>query len=209
MTDIPPTRFGLLRHVETEWNLLKKIQGVMDVPLTESGIATARMWGGKLAEWPWDRILCSSLGRAVRTAEIINERLNLPIDHEPLLIEQDWGRWTGRTIAGLRETEGDEVAIQEAAGWQFQPPGGEDRITLLDRAKKALLEAGKIHPGKHILVVCHGGVIKALVKHLAGREYLPHEPKLVKNNHLQWVICTNGKLELEEVNAVDLGRSRA
>ena len=59
----PVTTFGFLRHGQTEWNTLKKIQGSGDSPLTEKGKQETDQWTKTLQRYRWDRIIASDLGR--------------------------------------------------------------------------------------------------------------------------------------------------
>lgn len=198
------TRFALLRHVQTEWNKVKRIQGVHDTPLTREGEAAASDWGMLLKEIRFDRIIVSSIGRAQATAGIINSHLNLPLHVEPGLVEQDWGRWTGKTVAQLRVEEPELVERNEAAGWAFRPPDGEDRVSVLDRSRKALMAAHEKWPEEVILTVTHEGVIKCLLNKLCGRKFLPSEPLLHNKNYMHWIRVVDGSFELEKIDALTI-----
>lgn len=156
------TRFALIRHAETLWNRQRRIQGQGDSPLTPEGKRTAARWGRLLAALPWDRVLASDTGRALATARRIQARIGRPLDLEPRLRELDWGAWTGRTLEEVAAAEAEELARQAAAGWEFRPPGGESRRELLARVRAALAAAAHRHPGGRVLVVTHGGVLRAL-----------------------------------------------
>lgn len=198
------TRFALLRHAETEWNSNKMIQGIQDSALTDKGKMQAETWGGLLENYGFDRIIVSPLGRARETCEIVNSLLKIPVTTEEDLKEQDWGAWTGATIAGLRKDFPEQVEKEEAAGWNFCPPEGEDRISVLNRSKQVLTSAGEKWPGLTILVIAHEGVIKCLLHDLCGRLFLPSEPLLVKKHHLHWLDHHQGKLRLESLNDREL-----
>lgn len=99
------TTIGLIRHSTTTWNEAKKLQGQQDSPLTELGIQRARSWGEMLKNHGWDRLLVSDLGRAQQTASLMNRSLHLPVTLDPRLREQDWGQWTGKTIAEIKQLE--------------------------------------------------------------------------------------------------------
>lgn len=200
----PKTIFGLFRHAETEWNRQKRIQGQQDAPLTEDGRDSARRWGLRLAGLEWDRLMTSDLGRAMKTAELINDRLKLPVHPDPGLREQRWGDWTARTIPQLKAEQADRLAALEAAGWDFTPPGGESRRRVLDRSRDALLTAAQNWPGQRILVVCHEGVIKCLIYHLSGRRFLPGAPRILKPLHLHLLSERAGRLALDRLNWLDL-----
>lgn len=197
------TRFGLIRHAETVWNRERRVQGQMDSPLTPQGEQQADRWGRALQSFSWNRILASDTGRAVATAVIINAHLNLPIETDTRLRELDWGRWTTRTIARIRAEELDAVEAQEAAGWEFRPPGGESRRQQLERSRQALIDAAGRGRGLGdcILVVTHEGVIKGLAHHLSGRAYIAAEAVCLRPYHLHWLTAADGRVALAGLNA--------
>ena len=199
-----PTRFGLIRHAQTVWNLDKMIQGQQDSPLTTTGRAQSRAWGERLAPLPFDRILSSDLGRTVATAELINRVLKLPMKKTSQLRELDWGGWTGRRVRDIENEIPEELRTMEQAGWKFCPPGGENRRAVWLRSRNALEEASKLWPGETILTVIHEGVIKCLLYGLAERKFLPEEPAMIKPCHLHWLIFGGAGLEIEQVNAIEL-----
>ncbi len=194
------TRFGLIRHAETVWNRERRVQGQMDSPLTPRGEQQAERWGRALQSFSWNLILASDTGRAVATAAIINAHLNLPIETDPRLRELDWGRWTTRTIARIRAEDLNAVAAQEAAGWEFRPPGGESRRQQLERSRQALVDAAGRWPGDCILVVTHEGVIKSLAHHLSGRAYIAAEAVCLRPYHLHWLTAAGGHVALAGLN---------
>lgn len=199
-----PTRFGLIRHAQTVWNLDKMIQGQKNSSLTTTGRAQSRTWGKRLAPLPFDRILTSDLGRTVATAELINMALKLPMKKTSQLRELDWGVWTGRRIRDIENEIPEELRIMEQAGWQFCPPGGESRRAVWLRSRGSLEDASKRWPGETILTVTHEGVIKCLLYGLAERKFLPQEPAMIKPRHLHWLVVGETGLEIERVNAIEL-----
>lgn len=198
------TRFGLVRHAETFWNLEKRIQGQSDSSLTDKGKKDADRWGRRLSRFSWDCILMSDSGRAVETAEIINNHLQAPVEADPRLREQDWGRWTGRIIAEIETEASNLLQANLKTGWKFCPPGGEDRLSVWRRSHSALTEAANRCQGDIIMVVTHEGVIKSLIYRLSGRHFLPDEPALIKSYNLHWLIFSNNTLRIEKINAVKL-----
>jgi probable phosphoglycerate mutase len=196
-----------MRHAPTLWNSQKRIQGVVDSPLTEAGKRLAHAWGRQLAQLEWSRILVSPIGRARHTAELVNETLQIPMDTSAGLREMDWGQWTGRSIKEIRSSSDEALSRMEALGWDFQPPGGEDRRSVLKRARQALLKTSECCPGKTILVVTHEGVIKALVYDLLGRHFLPGEQAVLKSCYLHWLTVEDACLSLVSLNALDLNCS--
>ena len=198
------TRFGLIRHAITEWNLQKRIQGQQDSPVAPEGETQAGKWGSILEPFCWDRILSSDTGRALETAELINETLRIPIHPEPRLREMNWGLWTGKTMAQLRQETPRLLAEQEANGWGFCPPGGEVLETVWQRSRQALLEAAGKWPGNQILVITHGGVIKSLLYRFNSHQVLCNEPHLMRAWHLHLLLHDRQELHLEKINAFRL-----
>lgn len=198
------TRFGLIRHAQTQCNRQKKIQGQSDSPLTTDGKRQAARWGRLLKPLVWDRIIASDLGRARRTAEFINANLKLALTIDSRLREQNWGLWAGKSIAQLKAEIPQELKDQEKAGWAFCPPGGEDRRQVQIRSLSVLVEAAAQWPANNILVVTHEGVIKSLIYHLYGRKFLATEPALIQKYQLQRLAFDQNGLRIEELNAMAL-----
>jgi len=188
---IESTCFGLLRHGQTIWNQQGRIQGRLDSELTETGMEDIRRWAHFFASdrWDWARIVTSPAPRAQKTAEIINAQLSLPIETVPGLREQDWGEWEGLSRKEIEQSHKDFLEEQVKRGWAFRPPGGESRKEVLDRARSALADLGRRFSGARILVICHQGVIKALVYELEKRAFRPEEKKLIDKNSLQILSC--------------------
>jgi probable phosphoglycerate mutase len=200
----PTTRFGLIRHAQTQWNREKKIQGHYDSPLTNEGQRQAEKWGGLLNTVSWDRIIASDTGRAFETATRINTFLQISLTSDKRLREQNWGQWTGKTVREIKRDEPQVLAKQIRAGWKFCPPDGEDRGSVSERSQDALREAAGRWSGETILIVSHEGVIKSLIYHLSGRKFLPEEPPLIKPMHLHWLLHDPEGLRIGELNALPL-----
>ena len=198
------TRFGLIRHAATEWNLAKRIQGRSDIPLCEAGRAEASAWGETLLDLPWDRQVTSPLSRARETGRLVNARLELPRSTDARLGEQSWGEWEGRTLAWIEDRLATLGPGPATRGWTFCPPGGESREGVWRRCQAALVELSREFPGETLLVVVHGGVLKALTYRLYRRRFLPQEKRLLKKNHLHWAFGDGRRLWPGAVNALKL-----
>lgn len=192
-------RLALIRHAETEWNAARRIQGQDDSPLTTGGREAATRWVETLAPLGFTALYASPLGRAMATADIVGLGLGLVPVAAPGVAEQAFGAWTGRSIAELRQS--GAFSPQEALGWAFTPPGGEDRATVLARSWNALLSLAAQHPPEdRLLVVTHEGVIRAVLYALLGRDYLPGEPAILTPRALHWLTAENGCLRLDAMN---------
>lgn len=202
------TRFGVLRHVKTEWNQEKRIQGQSNSPLTPEGKQKAGEWGMLLKTFSWNRILVSDIGRAFETAVLVNGYLQVPIIKDSRLKEQDWGEWTGKTLSMIKMDFPGLLEEKEKAGWGFHPPGGEDRHGVWERSRKALTEAAEKWPGDQILVITHEGVIKCLIYGLMGRKFLPTEPSILNSWHLHRIRYDNQRLQVEKINALAIAEKK-
>ncbi len=198
------THFGLIRHAPTIWNEEKRIQGLLNSPLSPKGQKMAKSWGITLKKYPWNRILASNLERVKETIALVNSQLHLPLHFDRQLREQDWGTWSAKTVAELKTTHKAHLHKLEKAGWNFKTPNGEDRKQVLKRSLAALQDAHRRWPGEMILVACHEGVIKCLLYHLEKRKFLPTEPKLIKPYHLHFIIMTDQGLRTKQINACAL-----
>ena len=199
-----PTIFYLMRHAPTEWNAAGRIQGQADSPLTEKGQRWADGWGTQLADLALQRVLSSDTGRALATAHRINQTLNLPLNHDTRLREQDWGAWTGCSMADIRTRHRERFRQEEARGWAFCPPGGESHLDVLSRARKALLKAGRKWPRQRLLVVTHEGLMKCLVYHLAILQSCGQPVEGMAPYCLHRLALRGDDLALEHMNALVL-----
>lgn len=194
------TTFGLLRHAQTEWNVLKKIQGSEDSPLTSQGKEDTTEWAETLKGYHWDRIIASDLGRVRATVDIINRKLNLPVTFDARLREQHWGDWEGHTLPSIQENFKEDLARRVAMGWQFSAPGGESRLAVRDRVLATLLKSAKKWPGQKILVVCHQGVVKSVLYSITKRNFMPGEDPLLEHNRLHIISCTHQHFSAVQLN---------
>ena len=200
------TRFGLVRHAETFWNRERRIQGQSDSALTAKGKKDADNWGRQLSRYAWNCILISDTGRAVETASRINNHLQAPVECDPRLREQNWGRWTGCLITEVEKEAFKELPDEQRKGWKFCPPGGEDRLSVWQRSHEALTEAAQRRRGETILIVTHEGVIKSLIYKLSGLHFLPGESNLIKSYHLHWLVDPGSGqgIKIDKLNALKL-----
>ena len=200
------TAIGLLRHGKTVWNEAGRIQGLHDSPLAAKGARQVQQWGAFLQTLDIDRMICSDLGRVQETAAIISDYIgDIPTETDSRLREQFWGEWEGKTFTELQQKQGQELARQVDAGWQFRPPGGESRQEVLERVLPVVQELLLRYPGEQILLISHEGVVKSLLYHLAGRAFLPTEKKLLQKRQLHLIYGNEAKLQLGPLNIFPKG----
>jgi probable phosphoglycerate mutase len=165
---VPVTTLVLARHGETDWNREQRFQGHADPPLNDLGRAQAVALADELAESAarFDVVYTSDLRRAYETARIVAERLGVPLEVARGLREIDVGSWSGLTR--------DEIAERFPGGygrWLEGEQGhdGETREALQRRVVGAVREIAARHAGGTLLLVTHGGSLRALLSHAAGK----------------------------------------
>jgi len=159
----------LVRHGETEWNLVRRVQGWGDSPLTARGIAQAEAVGRRLRsllEAAGVGVVASPLGRARRTAELIQAARGdpAPIAFDERLKEISIGAWDGLDrdeIAALSPGIFDRYGYGE---WYFRCPDGETYDQFAGRIAAWLADVD----GQTLIVVAHGIVIRVLRGLYAG-----------------------------------------
>lgn len=162
---MPTTRILLARHGETEWNRLGRWQGHADPPLNDTGRQQAETLAAQLDDDGIASVYSSDLRRASETAGIVADRLGLTVTEEPALREIDVGSWSGLTREEVRERYPEGFARWLAGDIGHD---GETREQLADRVVGAVERIARAHPDEHVLVVTHGGAIRALRRHAAG-----------------------------------------
>ena len=161
-TDIDQTTtICLVRHGETDWNFTRRYQGWADILLNDVGLEQAEVVARAIAGEEWDAIVSSPLARARSTAGSIATALGLgEIEDDSDLRERGYG-----------EAEGLTLEEREARWAGPEWPGLEPWDVMADRAMAALGRVVERHAGKRVLVVCHGGVINAVLTSVSGGEH--------------------------------------
>ncbi len=152
-------RLILVRHGETEWNSDKRIQGSVDVPLSERGVAQAKALASTLAERGerFDRLYTSDLARSHETGRILADRLGVAsVETSPLLRELNCGIWEGRFIEDLKQNDWPSYER-----WLVDPdyviPKGESVMQLHARVKAFMSqERASLEASEAVLIVAHG-----------------------------------------------------
>lgn len=147
------TVIGLVRHGITEWNLAGIAQGSSDVSLNDTGKSQAAALADRLAsEGPWDMIVSSDLARAKETAEIISEKLAMPISFFDTRLRE----MSGGEIEGTTETQRLE---KWGENWRGLDLGMETSDSVTQRGMEAVDSILTEFKGKRVLVVSHGALI--------------------------------------------------
>ena len=164
-----PGRLYLIRHGQSTWNRVHRIQGQADPPLSDEGRRQARLLGARLAGHAFAAAYASDLQRAAETAGIVAAATG--VEPVPLrgLREIFLGAWEGLSS--------EEIAKRDPkawARWLEEPdwdlvPGGEGAAAFEERVARALDGIVEQHPRGDVLVVTHGGVIQVALHRVVGK----------------------------------------
>jgi len=152
---------GLVRHGETSWNVVRRIQGQTDIPLNENGIQQAKLLASRLQneEQIWDYVLTSDLQRAIVTGQHIAEALNIQVlPSDQRLRERYFGEVEGTTLEERVERWGEQ--------WKELDLGAESHELMRLRGVQLLEELYTRYPHANILCVTHGSFIAQLLQEL-------------------------------------------
>jgi len=151
------TTILLARHGETDWNLNRRVQGHSDTPLNDTGRAQAQALGEELAGERIDAVYSSDLVRAHETARAVAEPRGLGVTAIRDLRERHFGTWEGMTD--------DEIFARFDPTPETSWGDGETREEMAERVLDALRRIAATHPGSRVLVVSHGGPLRAVLSH--------------------------------------------
>ncbi|OAJ74935.1 phosphoglycerate mutase [Brevibacillus sp. SKDU10] len=151
----------LIRHGETDWNHIQKIQGHTDTDLNELGYKQAEKLANRLASEGFAHVYSSDLKRAFETAKRVGERQQTPVPVTKVrgLRERCYGDWEGRHLADVQK---DMLAVEP----HQSICGIESYHAMQKRADRVLSEIIEKHPGQKIAVVSHGGLINAFLHYI-------------------------------------------
>lgn len=147
-----------VRHGQTQWNTMGRIQGHTDIPLDEAGLSQAEKLGTRLAGEKVDIVYSSDLARAAKTAEIINSHHNAEVVTTAALREINFGIYEGRAYNEI------PYDIHRHHGLNQPVPGGEGIYDYFERISSYLDEV-TAKPHGNVIIVGHFGTIRAAICH--------------------------------------------
>jgi len=169
---LAPVRITAVRHGETAWNVDTRIQGQMDIGLNARGQWQAQQLGAALAERGIGSIYSSDLARAHHTALAIAAHAGIAAETVALhtgLRERAFGVFEGRTHAEIETHWPDEALRWRQRVPDWAPQGGESPLQLRQRVAQTVAQIAARHPGEHIALVAHGGVLDMLYRLATGQ----------------------------------------
>ena len=157
-------RLLLIRHGETSANAEGRLQGHLDVSLSERGRRQSEQIADRLSQLSLEALYTSPLKRARETADIIAGRNGLTPEDRPALMERNVGELAGLNREEIRARYPDFVRTRAEARPEVAVPGFESDADLKQRVLDGLGAIIESHPAQTIGVVTHGGAIAAFLR---------------------------------------------
>ena len=180
----------IVRHGETEWNVIKRFQGQLNTPLTEKGMEKLRETGKKLENVLFDEVYTSELGRTVASAEIIlnenrgyrNKKMELKKLAE--LNEVYFGVWQGLTYEEvfLKYPEEANNYFYNVKNYKAENVEAENLKDALERFLKGINKILDSHESGNILVVTHGTVLEMFMNYVANDSIFDIDERTLMGN---------------------------
>jgi probable phosphoglycerate mutase len=156
----------LIRHGETTWNAMRRVQGQLESPLSERGLRQAEALAARLGHDKIEALYASDLSRARNTALKIAAISGNEILVDPRLRERHYGVFQGLTWDQIRERFPEDYATYKNLFPGATIPGGESLEVFLARVLEVLGDIASKH--EHAVVVAHGGLVDVLYRHASG-----------------------------------------
>lgn len=166
------TEVLLIRHGETAWNAVRRLQGHLDIPLNAEGERQAAALGRALRGEPLDAVISSDLQRASQTAEAIAAPRAIPVRLEPGLRERCYGAFEGMLYTEIVQRYPQAYAAWQARDIDARFPAGvhvaetlrEFSARVVGTITRLLAEGGF----RKVALVAHGGVLECAYRAAQG-----------------------------------------
>ena len=180
----------IVRHGETEWNVIKRFQGQLNTPLTEKGMEKLRKTGKKLENVLFDEVYTSELERTVNSAEIIlnenNGYKNNKLELQKLaeLNEVYFGVWQGLTYEEvfLKYPEEGNNYFYNVKNYKAENVEAEKLEDALERFLKGINKILDSHESGNILVVTHGTVFEMFINYVGNSSIFDIDERTLMDN---------------------------
>lgn len=159
----------LIRHGQTEWNVMQKVMGRQPIPLSDRGRAQAEALSDYLSEAKLSAVISSPVLRAMQTAGIVASRHDgIEVEPDEGLSEIDYGEWVNLTFAELTEKHGETWRRYREDPNDLVLPGGESMPEVAARVKALVDRVRARFPEGRVALVSHADVIKLVLIELIG-----------------------------------------
>jgi broad specificity phosphatase PhoE len=207
---IKPCTIYLVRHGESDWNVKNLMQGeTSGVPLTKKGISQARAIAKQFQQVDFAAIFASDLLRARQTAQIIAFRRRLAVTTSRAIRERSFGEFEGKTLEcyqkKLKQVLDKFYRLDDKEKFAFKFPYRIEGIeATVSRTITFLREISLAYPGKKVLVVTHGGILRLLLIHLGYASYNQLPPFSIDNGG--YAIIASDGLEFKIKQTVGINK---
>ncbi|WP_455206879.1 histidine phosphatase family protein [Kaarinaea lacus] len=164
MPDTPYTLVDIIRHGEPVGG--RRYRGQIDDPLSEKG--WQQMREAVADQSPWDVIVSSPMLRCAEFARELASQLCIPLEFDERIKEIRWGNWEGKTPAQLNQDDPLTVARALRDPLKHRPSDAESIRAFQQRVIGAWLAITSRHEQKHILLVAHAGIVRAVLTYVLG-----------------------------------------
>lgn len=193
------TIIDLIRHGEPVGGRAYRGHNIDD-PLSEKG--WQQMWQAVGDQCPWQQIISSPLSRCLSFARALAEDNQLPVETIENFKEVGFGSWEGLTPDQIKEKNLAEYTAFYQDPVHNRPPGAEDLDEFYTRVNTALDNTVTNHQGKHILVVAHAGVIRAMIARTLHASRIGMYKIKIENAGISRIRFNNDDAMLEFVNGI-------
>ena len=196
----------IVRHGQTEWNVLEKFQGQLNSPLTPEGIEKVKETAKELKNIKFKAGYTSQMGRTIATAEMILENnkyeqektsdQKLKLQKLPELNEIHFGEWQGLTFKEtfVKYPKEAHNYFYDVKNYNAKNIKGEELKDGLERFLKGLEKIREEQKSGNILIVTHGTVLELFFNHIQNREADDlDERKLIDNGRYKIFTFENEK----------------
>ena len=180
----------IVRHGETEWNVIKRFQGQLNTPLTEKGIKKLKETGKELEDVTFEEVYTSELERTVNSAEIIlnenrgykNKKLKLKKLAE--LNEVYFGVWQGLKYEEvfLKYPEEANNYFYNVKNYKAENVKAENLKDALERFLRGINKILDNHKSGNILIVTHGTVFEMFINYVGNSSIFDIDERALMGN---------------------------
>ena len=177
------TKFILLRHGQTDWNIQRLYQGQEDIPLNDNGKRQAEEAAETLKNVPIDIAYCSDLQRAVETAKtVLRYHPSVPLMIDKRIRERSFGEYEGKPYQKdlMNPTDSNETN-KKRDSLNFKFPQGESLLDVYERANSFYNDILQKHPNETVLIVSHGTFL-SILSAIIYQDELAERKKYIFNN---------------------------
>lgn len=182
----------LIRHGETDYNAERRMQGQLDIPLSDNGLQQAQQLAKRLKDREYDYVYSSDLARAYVTAKTCFPKGKIITDSR--LRERSYGDFEGKVFSEYNETELKIYQAYKQDTFTNGLPGGESGFQLYTRVHKWLKE---LPTNGKAIVFTHGGVVRSLVRSVEGRHF---DVGAIENTSINRFVLDQERLQVIGLN---------